>query len=70
MSTMLGDVCQVLELCKKSGYIENNVTLEDCKKVEKTETSTETSTGNSTEEKPVEGGKVVPDYTDTTAGGL
>lgn len=68
MSSMLGDVCQVLELCKTGGFIDKSVTLEACKKVEKTETSTETNTGTSTNEKPVEGGKVVPDYTDTTAG--
>lgn len=62
MSSMLGDVCQVLELCKASGYIDKNVTLESCKKDVTTQTSTETST----EEKPIEGGKVVPDYTETT----
>ena len=32
MSSMLGDVCQVLELCKTGGFIDKSVTLEACKK--------------------------------------
>jgi len=36
MSSMLGDVCQVLELCKTGGFIDKSVTLEACKKVDTT----------------------------------
>jgi len=50
MSSMLGDVCQVLELCKTGGFIDKSVTLEACKKV-----STETE---NTPEQPVVGPKI------------
>ena len=53
MSSMLGDVCQVLELCKTGGFIDKSVTLEACKKVD-------TETEN-TQEKPLSGGKIIED---------
>jgi len=51
MSSVLGDVCQVLELCKTGGFIDKSVTLEACK-------TTNTETEN-TQEKPLSGGKIV-----------
>jgi len=53
MSSMLGDVCQVLELCKTGGFIDKSVTLEACKKAD-------TETEN-TQEKPLSGGKIIED---------
>jgi len=50
MSSVLGDVCQVLELCKTGGFIDKSVTLEACKKAD-------TETEN-TEEPPVVGPKI------------
>jgi LysM repeat protein len=50
MSSVLGDVCQVLELCKAGGFIEKSVTLEACKK--------ETTTGDGGGEQDVVGPKI------------
>ncbi len=53
MSSVLGDVCQVLELCKTGGFIDKSVTLEACNQVE-TNGEDETNTNN----EKVEGGKI------------
>jgi LysM repeat protein len=53
MGSVLGDVCQVLEMCKTNKFIDETVTLEACKKVETTGED-ETNTNN----EKVEGGKI------------
>jgi hypothetical protein len=54
MSSVLGDVCQVLELCKTGGFIDKSVTLEACNKVE-----TPSDEQGTTQETPLNGGKTV-----------
>ena len=58
MSSVLGDVCQVLEVCKTNGFIDKSVTLEACNQVETTGED-ETNTNN----EKVEGGKTIIDVT-------
>lgn len=58
MGSVLGDVCQVLEVCKTNGFIDKSVTLEACNQVETTGED-ETNTNN----EKVEGGKTIIDVT-------
>ena len=53
MGSVLGDVCQVLEMCKTNGFIDKSVTLEACKTVE-----TPSDDQGTTQEKPLSGGKI------------
>ena len=55
MSSMLGDVCQVLELCKTGGFIDKSVTLEACKQVETTGENETNPNGQKVEDK----GKII-----------